>query len=263
MNRRRLLAAALAAGAAAMGTATAEADARHVTLGDRHLKVGMKGRDVRILQDFLTRVGLRTKVDGQFGPSTARRVRSWERRTRGVRTDGLFSKRDSRYLRDQVNRNLKVYTPRERQPEPTSQSTATHPGEKAVIGPDGRAIAPESAPEVVKRVIAAANAIHDKPYRYGGGHARWEDSGYDCSGSMSYALRGGDLLDRPLNSTGFMSWGEPGEGRWITTYAHGGHSYMIIAGLRFDTSGRRARDSRWTDEMRSPKGFTVRHPRGL
>ena len=84
-------------------------------------------------------------------------------------------------------------------------------------------------------MIAAANEIVGKPYRYGGGHGDWEDSGYDCSGSESYALHGADLVSRPLMSTEFMSWGEPGEGQWITSYANRGHSFLVVAGLRFDT----------------------------
>ena len=93
-------------------------------------------------------------------------------------------------------------------------------------------------------MIAAANEIVGKPYKYGGGHGDWEDSGYDCSGSESYALHGAGLVSRPLNSTEFMSWGEPGEGQWITSYANSGHSFLVVAGLRFDTgynnSGQRA-----------------------
>jgi hypothetical protein len=80
---------------------------------------------------------------------------------------------------------------------------------------------------------------------------------------MSYALHGADLLDQALDSSGFMSWGKAGKGQWVTTYAHGGHAYMVVAGLRFDTSGREDRGSRWTREKRSPSGFTIRHPKGL
>src|SRR3712207_2056862 len=92
---------------------------------------------------------------------------------------------------------------------------------------------------------------------------RSEDSGYDCSGSVSYALHGGDLLDSPMPSGSFTSWGQAGKGDWITIYTHGGHIYMVVAGLRFDTSGRAQTGSRWQTEMRSPSGFTVRHPKGL
>jgi len=137
-------------------------------------------------------------------------------------------------------------------------------GPKAVLQPDGTAIPPAGAPEPVKHIIRAANTIATKPYVYGGGHnAAFRSRGYDCSGSMSVALRGAGLLKMPLNSTGFMSWGEPGAGNWVTTYAHGGHAYMVIAGLRFDTSGRSKKGTRWQAELRSTKGYRVRHPAGL
>jgi hypothetical protein len=112
-------------------------------------------------------------------------------------------------------------------------------------------------------VIAAGNRIATKPYRYGGGHGRWRDRGYDCSGSVSYALHGGGLLDSPLDSTGLMRWGERGRGEWITSYANRAHAYMVVAGRRFDTSARRLTGSRWSDVMRSPRGYRKRHPPGL
>ncbi len=100
-----------------------------------------------------------------------------------------------------------------------------------------RAIAPANAPAAVKRVIAAANRIRTTPYIWGGGHGRWQDSGYDCSGAVSYALHGGKLLTSPLTSGSFESFGEAGAGRWITIYANASHAYMVVAGLRFDTAG--------------------------
>ena len=148
-------------------------------------------------------------------------------------------------------------------PQPAPAQPAT--GENAVLNPDGTATAPESAPQVVKDVIAAGNKIIDKPYKYGGGHGKWEDSGYDCSGSMSYALHGGGLLDEALTSSGFSSFGEAGKGQWITTYGSGGHSYMVVAGLRFDT-GYNDSDSDgpdWSTRMRPASGYTARHPAGL
>ena len=257
MSRRRTLAVALAAaGAAVPLIPAAQADAKRLTLGDRHLRQGMAGRDVRVLQDFLTRVGLETDVDGQYGPFTARRVRSWERRS-VRRVNGRMSRYDQRKLRRQVNAGVTVYQ-RRAPAQPTS-------GETAVLNPDGTATAPESAPDVVKAVIAAGNRIIDKPYKYGGGHGRWEDSGYDCSGSMSYALHGGGLLDDALTSSGFSRWGEAGKGEWITTYGSGGHSYMVVAGLRFDTGfNDSASDGPdWSTKMRPAGGYTARHPAGL
>src|SRR5688500_15036018 len=108
----------------------------------------------------------------------------------------------------------------------------------AAIASDRRtAVAPQGAPEEIVKAIAAANKITRKPYKWGGGHGRWWDSGYDCSGSVSYVLYKAGLLDASRDSTGFMSYGKRKRGRWITIYANGGHAYMEIAGLRFDTSG--------------------------
>ena len=144
------------------------------------------------------------------------------------------------------------------------------PPEKAKLV-NGRVLAPASAPPRVKRVIKAANRIVEKPYRYGGGHQPFVkgvvDSGFDCSGAVSYALRGGRFLRSPLPSGPFMSWGQPGPGTWITVYAHGGHAYAVIAGFRFDTS---MHDSdapgpssgpRWSRTLRESSAFVARHPR--
>jgi hypothetical protein len=113
-------------------------------------------------------------------------------------------------------------------------------------------------------VIAGANAIAKFPYVWGGGHGSFEDSGYDCSGSVSYALAAGGLLDRPMASGGFMKWGEPGPGKWITIYSNPGHMFMVVAGIRYDTSGRSGKHgSRWQADNRSTGGFTVTHPPGM
>jgi hypothetical protein len=158
-------------------------------------------------------------------------------------------------------------------PPPPVDMTA--PGAKATLLPDGSAAAPAEAPEAVKRAIWAANQIQDKPYKYGGGHAKIEDNGYDCSGTVSYALIHAGLLKSPLPSGPFMSWGQRGRGRWITVYAHGGHAYAMIAGLRLDTSvygfrttrrvARSAfeRGPRWRPTARPSLGFVARHPTGL
>jgi len=220
-------------------------------LGSRALRTGHTGHDVKVAQDFLTRAGLKIRRDGRFGRSTARVVRRFERRT-GLRVDGRLSRIDIARLRATLVTGLP--------PAPTSET----PGEQAKLNPDGTATVPASAPGAVKKVIAAANQIAKKPYLYGGGHARFpQDRGYDCSGSVSYALYGGRLLKTPMASGGFTSYGADGPGRWISTYAHGGHMYMVVAGLRFDTSGKRATGSRWQTAKRSPSGFTVRHPVGL
>jgi len=128
----------------------------------------------------------------------------------------------------------------------------------------GRAIAPAAAPRRVQRVIAAANRIRNKPYKWGGGHGSWKDKGYDCSGAVSYALHGGRLLDTPLDSTGLSHYGSKGKGKWISVYGNPGHAYMIVAGLRFDTSMTPGNGPGWSRSPRSTPGrFKVRHPKGL
>lgn len=141
---------------------------------------------------------------------------------------------------------------------------ATNPGLRATISSDGRnAIAPAGAPLEVQKAIWAANEINRKPYIYGGGHKSFKSRGYDCSGTISYALHGGGLLDSPLNSSGFMKWGQAGKGNWITVYTNPGHAYVMIAGLRLDTSGKGEKGPRWRKESRSSRGFRARHPEGF
>jgi hypothetical protein len=135
--------------------------------------------------------------------------------------------------------------------------------DRASLSPDGLASVPSSAPDSVEAIIRAANAVALLPYVYGGGHARWEDSAYDCSASVSFALAAAGFLKGPLDSTSFMSWGKPGPGKWVTIFANAGHAWMIVAGLRFDTSGLRIDGSRWTAQTRSTSGFVLRHPPGL
>jgi cell wall-associated NlpC family hydrolase len=136
-------------------------------------------------------------------------------------------------------------------------------GPRARVLGDGTAVAPEDAPDVVKRVIMAANEIAKFPYKWGGGHGAWRDNGYDCSGSVSFALAGAGLLGRPLTSGLFMNYGAAGQGEWITIYANSGHIFMVVAGLRFDTSGQGRAGTRWQDAPRSTAGFAVRHIPGL
>jgi hypothetical protein len=127
----------------------------------------------------------------------------------------------------------------------------------------GVAYAPPGAPLAVVRAIRAGNRLQNKPYLYGGGHKSFTATAYDCSGAVSYALHGGRLLTRPLNSGALMTWGVAGAGRWITVYGNPGHAYAVIAGLRLDTSGTGGRGPRWQLDQRDPKGFVARHPAGL
>jgi hypothetical protein len=118
-------------------------------------------------------------------------------------------------------------------------------------------------PRTVRAVIAAANRIAKLPYRYGGGHGSFTDRAYDCSGSVSYALHGGGLLNATLTSGMLEHWGAKGAGRWITVYANAGHTFMLIAGMRFDTVARAQWGSRWMIGARWTRGYVVRHPPGL
>src|SRR6478752_617833 len=149
-------------------------------------------------------------------------------------------------------------------PEAEEETTETGPPGKAMLV-NGRAIPPANAPAAVKQVIAAANKIRTKPYIYGGGHGRWWDSGYDCSGAVSFALHGGKLLSTPMPSGSLESWGSAGKGRWITVYANAGHAYAVIAGLRWDTAGvTNGTGPRWHKSTRAAASgpFIARHPAG-
>jgi cell wall-associated NlpC family hydrolase len=220
---------------------------------ERTLEQGSHGRDVKLFQKYLTKAGYRTNADGRFGGGTVRALRRFERASQR-HVDGRASRADQRVVRSKANGG-NGGARFEATPAPTGQ---------AVLSPDGRtAVAPADAPQPVKDAIAAANEITRKPYRYGGGHGSFNDSGYDCSGAVSYALHGGGMLSRPLDSSSFMSWGARGRGQWITVYANSGHAYAIIAGLRFDTSGRGEDGPRWRPEPRSSSGFTARHPAGF
>jgi len=127
----------------------------------------------------------------------------------------------------------------------------------------GVAIPPEDAPARVVQAIEAANKIRNKPYIWGGGHGKWKDKGYDCSGAVSYMLHGGHMLNTPLDSGSLASsWGERGKGRWITVYANGGHTYAVVAGLRWDTSMTAGDGPGWSTEMRSARGFVKKHYEG-
>jgi cell wall-associated NlpC family hydrolase len=143
--------------------------------------------------------------------------------------------------------------------QPNPATTQLTPEQTGTILPTGYAAAPESAPQEVKDAIAAANAIVGKPYVYGGGHnPKFLSRGYDCSGTVSYALHGADLLPRPLDSSSFMKWGAKGPGTWFTIYTNPGHAFMVIAGLRLDTSA--AGDPSGARMARSPRRLLVASP---
>ena len=140
--------------------------------------------------------------------------------------------------------------------------------DSATLSADGLATVPVTAPARVASIIQAGNQVAYKPYVYGGGHGggpegTFTDSAYDCSGSVSYTLAAAGLVKEPMVSGALARWGAPGPGKWVTIYANGGHAFMVVAGLRFDTSGRAANGSRWQAAARSVGGFIVRHPAGL
>jgi cell wall-associated NlpC family hydrolase len=196
-------------------------------------RVRSRGAQVRTLQRLL-RIG----ADGVFGPQTARAVKRFQR-AHGLVADGVVG--------------------------PATWAALGRPGVTVVLKRGARTHrrSRSGLPRVVRRIIAAGNRIAHKPYKYGGGHGRWEDNGYDCSGSVSYALHGAGLLSSALTSGGFMSWGSRGPGRWVTIYASPGHVYMVVAGRRFDTTGRSETGTRWQPDQRSSAGYVVRHPPGL
>jgi cell wall-associated NlpC family hydrolase len=253
----RMLRAVFVAAALSLIPATDAAAAQYAS---RTLAVGSTGGDVEALQRYLDRAGYDTTADGEFGQATATSVRSFEADDHR-RQDGRATRYEQRLLRTQARASSSSSSSGGASTD-ASETPTTTSGD-AYVNDDGLAVAPSSAPEEVQEIIAAGNKIASKPYRYGGGHGRWRDGGYDCSGSVSYALHGAALLRAPLDSSAFMSWGERGRGEWVTIYTNPGHAYMVVAGLRFDTSANKVSGSRWTETMRSSRGYRVRHPEGL
>jgi peptidoglycan hydrolase-like protein with peptidoglycan-binding domain len=231
------------------------------TLGSRlPLTEGMSGDDVASLQQALTLAGFPIAADGQFGPTTEQALRAWETAA-GHPVDGVVDADDAAALLA----ILTAGTPLTPTPIPTPipMPTPDPLAITATINSAGHAIAAPGSPVRVQRIIAAANHIATLPYRFGGGHGRFTDTAYDCSGSISFALHGAKLLGRTLDSTALESYGTPGKGRWVTIYANRGHTYMVVEGLRFDTSGATDAGTRWQTTTRSSSGYVIRHPVGL
>jgi peptidoglycan hydrolase-like protein with peptidoglycan-binding domain len=222
--------------------------------GDTTLRRGSNGHDVKVLQSWLTHLGYRTTVDGSFGGRTVRAVRRFEKHEH-LTIDGVVDTKEEALLRKRMQEFAS-------QP---ADPVSPVPGAKARLSSDGHtAQAPAGAPAEVQEVIAAANEITDTPYRYGGGHGNgFNDTAFDCSGAVSHALHGANMVTRPLDSTDFESWGSSGRGQWITVYANSGHAYLVVAGLRFDTSGSGESGPRWRTTTASTSGYVARHPAGF
>jgi len=233
-------------------------------LGDKTLRKGDSGSEVKALQRGLNKAGYKTDTDGEFGAHTVKRVRAFEGNEQ-LRVDGKVTPSDAQKLESATERgeNGEEELPTGGATPDKQEKAQTQPGEKGSVGPDGFAVAPAGAPPEVKEAIAAGNEIAKKPYRYGGGHAKLIDSGYDCSGSISYALRKPGIMKSTLASGAMTRFGKSGAGKWITLYANSGHAYMVIAGLRFDTSARKREGTRWSDTPRTTRGYTARHPEGF
>jgi peptidoglycan hydrolase-like protein with peptidoglycan-binding domain len=222
----------------------------------RVLREGDHGSDVQKLQRWLGDVRIPTTADGDFGPGTADSVRQFQNAASLNPPSGTVGTRTGRTLQTWVSASKTVSA--------TPSPAPTTPGSRARLV-NGLAQAPANAPQAVKDVIAAANRIATRPYVYGGGHASWNSSGYDCSGSVSYALHGGGLLSSPEVSGWFDGYGAGGSGQWITIYANSAHVYMNVAGLWFDTADQSSSNGndRWSTSQVSPSsGFVVRHPSG-
>jgi peptidoglycan hydrolase-like protein with peptidoglycan-binding domain len=236
-------------------------------LGNRVLRPGMHGHDVRVLQAYLTVDGYPTTIDGDFGPTTKSNVVSWQS-ANAIADNGVVTYADSRKLREDV---AKIESSPKSKRGTKLQTTA---GPTATINSDGDALAPASAPQAVKTMIAAANSINSTSYCYAGGHASWKSSCYDCSGATGYVLHAAGLLSSPEPSGSMETWGDAGKGQWVTVYAAGSHAFIVIAGLAFDTAhwGPTAPGGsgpRWltkanvTSNLSDGNSYVPRHPPGL
>ncbi len=241
-------------GASAPDAAHYAGDSQH--LGDRWLRQGMTGHDVRVLQQFLGFAGFPTRITGTFNRATTRSVLAFERH-HGLTANGIVSTAVALLLRKAV----------------AAAENANRPTGITRINGDGTATAPAGSPRQVLAAVDAANRIIHTSYCYAGGHGSWNSSCYDCSGAVSYVLHGAGLLSSAMPSGDFESWGQPGPGRWITIYTNPNHIWIVIAGRAYDTAdfgGPNVPDGsgpRWrsdpTGNLGDGQQYTVRHPAGL
>jgi cell wall-associated NlpC family hydrolase len=250
--------------------------------------MGMRGSDVTALQHDLTALGFSTAASGAFTHTTMIKLKAFQRRYR-LTVDGIAGPTSIAALKRLLRSSLHIAETSDAKAltsssEPAMPLSAADSGGVGFVPPaptsgsatvqdatliDGLAVPAPGTPEVIDQVLAAANRIAFRPYIYGGGHASFTAAGYDCSGSVSYALHGGGLLATPLDSEQFLNYGESGTGNWITIYTNGPtHAYMEIAGLWFDTAAQSASNGmdRWSltriNEPPAYGTFVARHPAG-
>jgi peptidoglycan hydrolase-like protein with peptidoglycan-binding domain len=232
-------------------------------LGRRVLRVGMHGADVKQMQHALTAAGYPTTADGQFGPDTQASVKRYQRAT-GLRANGILSRSEARTLQTATQTTTRTAT---------ATTSATTADGTAAIASDGELELPAGAPAAVQQIVAAANSIIDTNYEWGGGHASFQSSGYDCSGAVSFALHGGGLLSSPEDSTGLETYGQPGKGAWVTVYSDPSHAFLVVDGRAFDTADYGGPNipsgsgPRWrlnpTGNLQDGGSYVARHPAGL
>ncbi len=209
---------------------------------------GSSGSPVERLQK-----ALKIAPDGEFGPETEAAVKRLQAR-HGLGADGVVGPETWALLGIHSEGTL---TPSASVKDASGEAGASAGGEGSSSSSAG------GGEGTVGRVIAAADEIATRPYVWGGGHGSFQSEGYDCSGSVSYALHGGGLLSSPEDSTGLESYGAPGPGRYITIYANAEHAFMVVDGKRFDTVALAETGTRWSGSMADTSGYVVRHPEGL
>ncbi len=244
-------------------TTTQTAPVATSLLGRRVLRLGMHGADVKQMQRALTAAGYPTTADGQFGPDTRASVKRYQRAT-GLRATGILSRSEARTLQTATQTRSRTAT---------ATTSATTADGTAAIASDGELELPAGAPAAVQQIVAAANSIIDTNYEWGGGHASFQSSGYDCSGAVSFALHGGGLLSSPEDSTGLETYGQPGKGAWVTVYSDPSHAFLVVDGRAFDTADYGGPNipsgsgPRWrlnpTGNLQDGGSYVARHPSGL